>query len=519
MHFRQRIIVSFLPVALMACTAQKPAPAESPVRRPVVIKEQREPAPVKTPAENLAEPLPPVNMEFRGVWVATVANVNWPTAENFDPARQKQEAIRYLDMLKDANFNAVIFQVRPQADALYESKIEPWSYYLTGQQGKAPSPYYDPLKFWIEEAHKRGMELHAWINPYRAHHTAGGPVTETSIARKMSESTYRLKNGMYWMDPADEAVQDHAIRVVQDIVKRYDIDGLHMDDYFYPYREYHGADFPDTRSWTLYQRSNGTLSRADWRRANVNKFVKRLYETIKAEKKYVRFGISPFGIWKAGFPYGITGSSQYDELYADAKLWLNEGWCDYFSPQLYWKDGGAQSFSQLLSWWESENTKKVDIWPGLNTVGIRNVGSKEAEIVKQVSLTRSITPADPGVIHYNIDGLAKNPQMLNRVKEQYAQPVLAPPLKNGDNTPVPAPRYTLSRSNNDYQIVLNQKPASVNRAVIFTKYGNNWSQTLSDTGASRIVIPESKEGKGLTKVAVQYADRQSHLSVPQFQKP
>lgn len=506
-------------MALVACTAQKPAPAENTVRPPVAVKEQHEPALVKTPTENLAEPLPPVEMEFRGVWVATVANVNWPTAENYDPARQKQEAIRYLDMLKEANFNAVIFQVRPQADALYESKLEPWSYYLTGQQGKAPSPYYDPLKFWIEEAHKRGIELHAWINPYRAHHTAGGPVTETSLARKMSESTYRLKNGMYWMDPADPAVQDHAVRVVQDIVKRYDIDGLHMDDYFYPYREYNGADFPDGRSWDQYQKQNGTLSRADWRRANVNKFVKRLYDVIKTEKKYVRFGISPFGIWKPGFPSGISGSSQYDELYADAKLWLNQGWCDYFSPQLYWKDGGPQSFSQLLQWWEAETPKKVDLWPGLNTVGLRNVGSREAEISKQVDLTRTITPADPGVIHYNIDGLAKNPQMLSRIKAQYAKPVLAPSLKNGDSTPVPTPRFSLSKNGTAYQVVFAQKPVTVHRAVVFTKYGNTWSQTLSEPDAARVVIPEIQGGQILTKVAVQYADRQSHLSVPQFQKP
>lgn len=519
MHFYQKFLCSVFPLALVACTAQGPAQADPVSRRVEPVREIQQPKPMKPVTENLAEALPDVETEFRGVWVATVANVNWPTAGNFDPERQKQEAIRYLDMLKEANFNAVVFQVRPQADALYDSKLEPWSYYLTGQQGKAPSPYYDPLKFWIEEAHKRGMELHAWINPYRAHHTAGGPVTETSLVRKMGERIYRLKNGMYWMDPADEDVQDHAIRVVQDIVRRYDVDGIHMDDYFYPYREYNGADFPDHRTWNEYQKHHGTLSRPDWRRANVNKFVKRLYEAIKAEKRYVRFGISPFGIWKPGYPAGITGSSQYDELYADAKLWLNQGWCDYFSPQLYWKDGGPQSFSQLLEWWESENPKRVNIWPGLNTVGIRNVSTKEAEISKQVGLTRSIIPKDAGTIHYNIDGLAKNPQMLSQIKAQYLKPVLVPSLKNGEGTPVPMPNFTVARAENNYQIVLNKKPASVRRAVVFAKYGNVWNQTLSEPEASRIVIPGMQNGQPLSKVAVQYADRQSHLSAAQFQKP
>ena len=280
--------------------------------------------------------LPTVNREFRAAWVATVANINWPSRNNLSVEQQKLEAVQMLDMLKDAHFNAVIFQARPSADALYKSDLEPWSYFLTGQTGKAPSPYYDPLEFWISEAHKRGMELHVWLNPYRAHHTTGGAVTGESMAAKMSTDTYRLRNGMYWMDPTSDRVQNHVSAVIKDLVKRYDLDAVHIDDYFYPYREYNGgADFPDSRTWTAYKNSGGDLSKADWRRANVNKFIKRIHDEIKAEKPYVKFGISPFGIWKPGYPADVTGSSQYDELFADAKLWLNEGWCDYYSPQLY----------------------------------------------------------------------------------------------------------------------------------------------------------------------------------------
>src|SRR5690606_18115398 len=220
--------------------------------------------------------LPQVPREFRAAWIATVANINWPSKNNLSTDQQKAEAIRLLDMLKDNNFNAVIFQVRPSADALYNSPYEPWSYFLTGQIGKAPSPYYDPLEFWVEEAHKRGLELHVWLNPYRTHHSNGGAVTSQSMVHRASDHVVRLKNGMYWFDPADQRTQDHAAAVVNDIVKRYDIDGVHFDDYFYPYASYNGgADFPDNKTWNAYRNAGGTLSRADWRRHNVNKFIER----------------------------------------------------------------------------------------------------------------------------------------------------------------------------------------------------------------------------------------------------
>ena len=284
---------------LSSCAVNKPASSGKPqnvITQPAPVK-----APVKKPEVSFT--LPSVNREFRAAWIATVANINWPSKNSLSTQQQKDEAIKILDLLKDANFNAVIFQARPSSDAFYKSDIEPWSYFLTGTIGKAPVPYYDPLEFWITEAHKRGMELHVWLNPYRAHHTTGGPVTEASMVKKMPEQTVRLRNGMYWMDPSDEKVQDHTSKVIKDLVKRYDIDAVHIDDYFYPYREYNGgADFPDSRTWSAYQKSGGNLSKADWRRANVNRFIKRIHDEIKAEKSYVKFGISPFGIWKPGYP-------------------------------------------------------------------------------------------------------------------------------------------------------------------------------------------------------------------------
>ena len=302
---------------------------------------------------------PKIQREFRAAWVASVANINWPSKPGLTTQQQQDEAIVLLDMLKKNNFNTVIFQVRPQADAFYKSDLEPWSYYLTGVQGQAPNPYYDPLEFWVNAAHERGLELHVWLNPYRAHHISGGPVSDFSVVKKYPELVVKLKQGYWWLDPSKIGTQDLSAAVVNDIVKRYDIDGVHFDDYFYPYAEYNGgADFPDSESYAAYQNKGGKLALGDWRRDHVNTFIKRIYKEIKKEKKHVKLGISPFGIWRPGYPESIRGMDQYDKLYADAKLWLNKGWIDYFMPQLYWQINNVPlSFPVLLGWWESENTK------------------------------------------------------------------------------------------------------------------------------------------------------------------
>ena len=309
-----------------------------------------------------------VPSEFRAAWVATVANINWPSQVSLSAQEQKKEAIQLLDLLARHNYNAVIFQVRPQCDALYKSDLEPWSYYLTGSQGQAPDPFYDPLLFWIEQAHQRGLELHVWLNPYRAHHSAGGPISKHSIVNTKPGLAVELENGYWWLDPSKQKTQSHSYAVVLDIVKRYDIDGVHFDDYFYPYPSYNGNnDFPDDDSYTNYQSSGGRLSRADWRRDHVNNFVRKVYRGIKQEKSHVKFGISPFGIWRPGHPPSIKGFDQYDQLFADAKLWLNKGWVDYFAPQLYWPINQIpQSFPLLLNWWKDQNLRHRHLWPGLS---------------------------------------------------------------------------------------------------------------------------------------------------------
>ncbi|SMG46767.1 Uncharacterized lipoprotein YddW, UPF0748 family [Sphingobacterium psychroaquaticum] len=465
--------------------------------------------------ENYRVTLPTVQREFRGAWVATVANINWPTKNNFNTESQKREAIALLDFLKENNFNAVIFQVRPSGDALYKSEHEPWSYFLTGEIGKQPTPYYDPLEFWVDEAHKRGLELHVWLNPYRAHHSAGGAVTSESMVRKTPDMVVRLKNGMYWFDPANPKTQDHAAKVVLDIVKRYNIDGVHFDDYFYPYASYNGGgDFPDNASWSVYKSNGGSLSRGDWRRDNVNKFIERVYKEIKAEKNYVKFGLSPFGIWKPGYPAGITGSSQYDELYADAKLWLNKGWIDYFTPQLYWPiEPQRQSFTALLKWWESENTYKRHLWPGLNTVEVR-ASNKPQEIVNQIEATREIVPNSVGAVHWSIAGLTKSSAMVETLKSgPYREKALVPRSPWLNANPLLAPTLLLTNETSSvFAKWLHKQPEQVFQWVAYAQYGGEWHYEILDKLETEKGFPKVKDGKKLQAIAIKAIDRLSNES-------
>lgn len=460
--------------------------------------------------EDFKVSLPVIKREFRGVWIASVANINWPSRNNLSVDQQKAEAINMLNMLQENNFNAVIFQARPSADALYTSELEPWSYFLTGKTGEPPYPNYDPLQFWIEESHKRGMELHVWLNPYRAHHSNGGAVSNLSMVNKLSDITVRLKNGMYWFDPANPKTQGHVSNVVKDLVKRYDLDAIHFDDYFYPYATYNnGRDFPDNASWNAYVNSGGTLSRADWRRDSVNKFVERIYKEIHAEKNYVRFGISPFGIWKPGFPEGIVGSSQYDELYADAKLWLNKGWVDYFSPQLYWPiESKGQSFGSLLNWWKSENTMNRHLWPGLNTVEVK-VSDRPTEIKNQIEITRQLLPQSTGEIHWSIAGLTKNPNMLPTLKSgPYKEKALTPKSPWIKALPLQKPTLFTNDSGSFIQTSWSSKNIeNVFQWVLFTQYNGVWETEILTLDTLSKEIPKTKDGKILNAIAVKAIDR------------
>jgi uncharacterized lipoprotein YddW (UPF0748 family) len=284
-----------------------------------------------------------------------------------------------------------VFQVRPACDALYASAVEPWSEYLTGVMGRPPAPFYDPLAFLVEEAHKRGLELHAWFNPYRAlHFSSRSPAAANHVSRTHPELVKHY--GQYlWLDPGEPAVRDYSLSVVLDVVRRYDIDGVHFDDYFYPDRLEAGTglDFPDEASWRKFgavARRSG-MSREDWRRENVNVFIERAYRSIKGAKPWVKFGVSPRGIWRPGYPRQIKGMDAYATLYADSRKWLANGWLDYFAPQLYWPiESTDQSFAALLDWWARQNVKGRHLWPGLNVAKAEEW--PRGEIANQIQLVR-----------------------------------------------------------------------------------------------------------------------------------
>jgi uncharacterized lipoprotein YddW (UPF0748 family) len=384
---------------------------------------------------------PPAPRQMRGVWVATVGNIDWPTKPGESTEKQQEEAVAILDKCADLNINVVILQIRPAADALYKSDIEPWSYYLTGEQGKAPEPFYDPLKFWIDQAHARGMELHAWFNPYRAK----AATSKTNLAENHISKTHpelvREFNGWQWMDPGEPAARDWTVRVFMDVAKRYDVDGLHIDDYFYPYPEYlgKGGDFPDDASYAKYQKSGGKLSRADWRRDNINITIQRIYEGLKKEKRWVKFGISPFGL-AHNRPEGVKGFDPYDKLYADTELWLKNGWCDYLTPQLYWKIDSDQPFDKLVTFWDGANPLHRNLWPGLFTGKVGEAVPKATkpttrpatpwtvdEILNQVKIADE-TPGSSGAVHFSMKCLMKDQDGIATALKNgpYADPALVP---------------------------------------------------------------------------------------------
>ena len=388
---------------------------------------------------------PPPAREFRAAWIATVANIDWPSKPGLPVAQQQAELVGLLDRAAQLHFNAVFFQVRSVSDAMYPSAIEPWTEYLTGVQGRAPQPFYDPLAFAITEAHKRGMQLHAWFNPFRAGHPeAKSPPAPNHISRTMP-ALVRHYAEQIWLDPGEPMVQARAEAVVMDVVKRYDVDGIVLDDYFYPYPEKNSAgvylDFPDDASWKRYGLGTG-MSRGDWRRDNVNRVVYRLSQSIKAAKPWVLFGVSSFGIWRPKQPPQIAGMDAYQRIYADARRWLADGWVDYLAPQLYWASASSsQSFPVLFDWWSAQNLKNRHLWPGLADAYVGTHFPAE-EISRQIQIIR--TKNDPGAVHYHLRTLLENPALTTGVYAQYSPPALVPTTPWINATSPPPPKLTAS---------------------------------------------------------------------------
>lgn len=409
--------------------------------------EPTDPTTPVTPADTAA---PVLQREMRGMWIATVANIDWPSGKTLTADQQRAEMMDIMSRAVTAGINTIVLQVRPAGDALYQSSIEPWGVMLTGTQGQDPG--YDPLAFAIEQAHARGLELHAWVNPFRAGNTADTLKLAAPHLFKTRRDLIRVYGSNIWMDPGEPDVQDHTMRVITDIVRRYDIDGIHLDDYFYPYIENDNGGnpiaFPDDATYSKY--STG-LPRDDWRRANIDRFVERLYRDVHAIKPTIKVGISPFGIWRPGFPAGVQGLDAFATIYADSRKWLQQGWVDYLAPQLYWAiSAPQQSFPALLDWWFGQNLAGRHVWPGLAAYRVLN-GTSSAysvtEIPNQIRTTR--TRANSGNFLYNTSWtLKQNGGVVASTlsADLYKDAALVPSMPWLDSSPPPAPSVTVTGS-------------------------------------------------------------------------
>jgi uncharacterized lipoprotein YddW (UPF0748 family) len=346
---------------------------------------------------------------FKGAWVASVYNINFPSRSGLSAETQKAEIREIVQAAARSGLNALMVQVRPEGDALYASQIEPWSRFLTGTQGLSPG--YDPLEYFIQEGRKQGVAIHAWINPYRAAANASEARASNHVSRQFAGAVHRIGT-LLWLDPGEPAVREHVVKVVRDIVERYPVAGVLLDDYFYPYpsRGYPKGTFPDR---AFYARYGGAMQLADWRRENINRLIKELHDTVKAVRPEALFGVSPFGIYRKGFPANVKVElDQYQDLYADPVAWLKHGWVDYLSPQLYWRDKSAQSFSTLLQWWRNRaiNPNGIPIYP---SIAIDRLGGSyrwpSSEIASQLAIETTTKPRSfGGFILWNVGPLLDN---------------------------------------------------------------------------------------------------------------
>ena len=507
------LLALLLLFSMAACTTQ----LNKEIASPPAVNAIPAPSATAIIASKNAEP-PPAPREFRAAWVSTVSNIDWPSRKDLSSDKQKAEIIAILDQAVQLKLNAIILQVRPSADAIYPSDLEPWSEFLTGEQGKAPNPWYDPLQMWVTQAHVRGLELHAWFNPYRAKTALAKSALSHQHISKTFPAAVKQYGDLLWMDPAEPAAMQQTVAVIADVVRRYDVDGVHIDDYFYPYpiKMANGQEleFPDDAAWLAYLKTGGQLTRADWRRQNVNQLVKTIDQRVHQEKPWVKFGISPFGIGRPDrLPAGITGFSQYDKLYADVELWLANGWLDYLAPQLYWQiDPPAQAFKVLQDYWLAQNPQGRHIWPGLYTSRID--GSDKSwlpnEILRQVDATREKTGG--GHIHFSMATLMQNRKEIRQrlSAEKYAQAALVPATPWLAKTPLTAPILRLVAPL-QIEVSIGEK-TTVSLLAIWKRYEQAWIFSVQIAAHPEISLINDPQYGAIKQLVVSSIDRNGNES-------
>lgn len=435
--------------------------------------------------------------ELRGAWIATVANIDWPSKRYATSGEKIKELVEIFDSLQKAHINAVFFQVRTECDAFYESSYEPWSYWLTGKQGERPSPYFDPLEFAISEAHSRGIELHAWFNPYRAAKDTG----DYEMFYKHISITHPewiLNFGRYKMlDPGNPDVQNYIINVIVDVLTRYDIDGIHFDDYFYPYL----PKITNEDSLTFVRFNRGIINIDNWRRDNINYLIKRIHRIIKEYKPHVKFGVSPFGIVENKYA-GTDGFNSYSIIYCDPLTWIKEKSVDYVIPQLYWEiDHPKAPYSKLLPWWSSVIDDR-HLYIGLFSSRFMNERalSKGFEIGEQIKMNRS-TENVLGSVFFSGRSIFKNQNgfLDSLASNLFKYPALTPPMKWLDSIP-PNPPQKISVTKEKFRIILEWSEPEINSqnetayGYVVYRFINEKEININDgSKIAKILIPPSNK--------------------------
>ncbi len=372
------------------------------------------------------------SVELRGVWVATVSNIDWPSKAGLSIKQQKEEIIKILDYYKSKHFNTIFLQIRPCSDVFYKSDLEPWSKYLTGDQGQ--NPHYDPLKYWIKETHKRDIELHAWINPYRITQSKSDSLVAEHPAIKHPEWVVEY-GGKKYFNPGLPEVSTYLVQVVKEIIENYDVDGIHFDDYFYPYPRLNET-FADSATYQKYNVQS--LSIDDWRRENVNRTIKDLHDIIKNHDQYLQFGVSPFGVWrnqKDDSKGSITnaGITNFDHIYADVLTWMREDWVDYVVPQIYWStENKAVPFNHLVDWWAQYSCdKNVYVGHAIYKVNSKDGAWRDStQINQQISKARTTNNVS-GSVFFSHNQLVKNELCVSdSINQLFSYPALIPVNKS-----------------------------------------------------------------------------------------
>lgn len=432
--------------------------------------------------ENAPEPA----REFRAVWVTTVFNLDWPSKAGLSAEQQKKEMLNILNTAVKLKINAIVLQVRPNADAIYKSSLEPWSCWLSGA---GVNPGYDPLAFTIAEAHKRGIEVHAWFNPFRAT-ISGKSVGKNHVSLRYPKWLKKAGTTQI-LNPSNQAAQQHVLKVIMDVVRRYDIDGVHLDDYFYPYPPHNDIDDGKTPAQ---------------RRAAIDGFVYNLYRNVKAVKPWVRVGISPFGIWQPGYPSGVeAGVNAYEHLACDARKWLKKGWVDYLAPQLYWRIEGPQSFTALMQWWANINTSRP-VWPGIASVRINSTedpGRPASEIGAQIDASRKLARQSCGQIFWSWRSIGTNRGGVQKEIAKRYTGYAIPPAMPWCKDSIPGRPTATAKEAGGKVVISWQAPDKLARKwVIQAGTSRGWYTVCVLPGAqSKVTLPASFF-KGASRMAV-----------------